>query len=107
MNACTFKSLELCLCGSDIAAYYRTGVSETFSRRRISADYKRNDGLGAVCLYPRCRILLAAAADLAEQDDDLRFGICVKQLNRICLREAPERASADGNDGGLSDTGVA
>lgn len=81
----------------------RARVAETSSGGGVTADDQRDNRLDTVGADPRRRLLLAVAADFAQQDDDLGFRVLLIGFDRIALGEAPDRSAAQSDDRRLAE----
>ena len=79
------------------------GVAHAASRRRGCPGDESGHRLLAVLLDPLGRFLLGGAADFADHDDAVSFGVVVEHLDDIEVRSAVDRVAANAHAGGLAD----
>ena len=75
------------------------GVAHAPARRRRLAGDEADDRLLHVRLHERGRLLLGAAADLADHHDRLGARVVVEQLERVGVVGADDRVAADADAG--------
>ena len=103
VDAGFLERLHLVGCGALAAGDDGAGVAHAAAGRRGLAGDEAYDGLLHVRLHVGCGGLFRRAADFADEDDGLGFGVFVEQRERIDVRGADDGIAADADGGGLAD----